>query len=562
MPVISDFSYNPVDGPRRSPMAAAMAGKSWMAQLVDLIRHRLGCNLLFLSAILIGFFHGWMKLHYRSGIITFAFDIPLTLSLLIVIATAPKTGVFPKGPISSGLKFLIATCALYGFLPFGVPALVALAAFRGWCFIPLIFLLGYYLTNSLRQIEMLTYLLMALGFVTAIYGLRQSPAEIRAMMESDPYVNMRLRNSFYGATGGSQFRVFSTFVSAAAFGGTMAFCSVFALSRMAMPGCTWKERLLLLTITGPMAYCIMLSGSRTALVMFVMALFFTGWYRKTLLQIAVPAAVVSIALVVASAMKGGAVLERFSTLLNPAVVHGRMRIVYGPALDNLMEAPFGGGLGRSGHGVPAIMGRLVKDFDWRPVDGDLGRLAVDMGIVGLVVFFLALIMGGITAFKMLKDLRDSSLATVALPAGSWFLISAICMPIGSPFLSIPVGPLTWFFLGSLLRLHEEYTQGPRPGSLPIRNERLASFIDTPSQTLYGSVKKLIRRNAVSPRSVLSSGGGGSGGEGPVPLSGPRPASPETRRRFLYQNRPVDESQAPDPAKARKGNESRSRRPRF
>lgn len=454
-----------------------------------LFREGRGPWLLFLAAVVIGFFHGWMKLHYRSSVVTFAFDIPLTLALLWTVFSVPRgTAIFPEGPVGTALKFLVGTCAVYGFLPFGVPGLVSLAAFRGWCFIPLVFLLGYHLSRTPRQMEWVSWLLMGLGLVTALYGLRQSPAEVRAMIDSDPYLAYRLQGNFYGSADGSQFRVFSTFVSSAAFGGTMAFCAVFALAQLTRPAVTRRTRIGLAGLAGLFAYGVVLSGSRTSLVMFLLALGFTAWFRGRFWQVAMPAAIVVGAMALAGRHKGGAILERFATLLDYETVHGRLRIVYGPTLTSLAEAPFGGGLGRSGHGVPAILNSLVKDFDWKPVDGDLGRLAVEMGLPGLVVFFATLLTGAWVSYRVLRDVRGTPLDTVLLPAGAWFLISAICMPIGSPFLSIPVGPLTWFLLGSVVRLHETRVyENHRPQPL-VHSPRDRPFFPAENQSQTDTLK--------------------------------------------------------------------------
>lgn len=79
----------------------------------ELFRDNRGPWLLFLSAVVIGFFHGWMKLHYRGSVVTFAFDIPLTLALLWAVLNVPRgTPLFPEGAIGTALKFLVGTCAL------------------------------------------------------------------------------------------------------------------------------------------------------------------------------------------------------------------------------------------------------------------------------------------------------------------------------------------------------------------------------------------------------------------------------------------------------------------
>ena len=139
--------------------------------------------------------------------------------------------------------------------------------------------------------------------------------------------------------------------------------------------------------------------------------------------------------------------------------------------------PFGGGLGRSGHGIPGVLTHLLQEFDWRPVDGDLGRLGVDMGIIGIVVFSWLLIAGVMDAFRNMKELRDTPLAIVGVPAGAMFMIAVGIMPTGSPFLAIPNGALLWFFLGALDRLTLEYRRLESLAPDEVKsNEMFTSFI--------------------------------------------------------------------------------------
>jgi hypothetical protein len=276
----------------------------------------------------------------------------------------------------------------------------------------------------------------------------------------------------------------------------------------------------------------------------------TAWYRRNFLQLFIGPSIVIIAFKGVSALTKGASMERYLTLLDPSVVLHRYLIVYYPALSYLTDHPLGGGLGRSSHGVPFILGRLglLGDFAFHQVDGDLGRLAVDMGIIGLIVFASVMLISSKEAFRLLKLLRDTPLATVALPSGAWFLIAVFCVPIGSPFLAIPIGPLTWYFLGALVRMAEEY-EGGLAGRLPVQNEALVSFLEAPQKQYFyaGDTKK--GRKAVTPRSTLVAG-----------------RDPGKQARFLFRRPPT----SPSPATSRlqpqiqpaPANDSRPRRPRL
>ena len=476
---------------RPMPPAAASSG-GFLSRFTSLFAHNQLGNFLFVSAIIIGFFHGWLKLLYRGGLTTFAFDIPLSLALIATLAKVPRMeGWIPDSRVGNALKAFVGVAIFYLVMPFGVPLLVGLSAFRAWCFIPLTFVLGYHLVRSVRQVELYFWLIIILAAITAVYGMRQSPEEIRAKMAEDAEFAAKFFNTFYSnSKGEAKLRVFSTFVTAAAFGGTMAYCVMFAISRFSVAGNSWKERIVLLALAAPMAYGIVLSGSRTSMFMMATGLMFTAWYRRNLLQYIIVPIMVLLAFKASEQSSGGDSLERFSTLMDPQSFIGRVSIVILPMVASMLQLPFGGGLGRSGHGLPAVLSSLTRDFDWRPVDGDLGRLGVEMGIVGVVVFFWLLIAGALDAFRNMKELRDTPLAIVGVPAGAMFMIAVGIMPTGSPFLAIPNGALLWFFLGALDRLTIEYRKLEKLAPEDVKsNAMFVSFIETRKTRLLFSDDK-------------------------------------------------------------------------
>lgn len=151
--------------------------------------------------------------------------------------------------------------------PFDPPLLVSLAALRGWCFATLTFGLGYHMTRNLVQVKGYFYLLILLGVIVSIYGIYQTPDEIKKLMAEDPDYASRYITSFYASSSGAgQMRTFSTFVSAAAFGGTLANVIIFAVALLSAPDAPkWERRLIFLCVL-PMTYGMILSGSRTSLI--------------------------------------------------------------------------------------------------------------------------------------------------------------------------------------------------------------------------------------------------------------------------------------------------------
>jgi hypothetical protein len=490
-------------------------------------------TLFFLVALVVGFLHGWLKLKYKAVWMTFAFDIPIILSLVFVLIGLKRgTRWFPDCGVSTSVKFLIGTAIVWSILPFPVPWLAAVASFRAWCFSPILFILGYHLFRSVRKIELIVWGVLLLGLATAIYGIFfQSEAEVRELMRLNPELELRLMGNFYATSSGSEFRRFSTFVSAAVFGVTMAACTQFASSRFFLPGCSLIERALLLAVAGLCSYAVVLSGSRTSLLLMLASLLLTGFVRRGRLQwLLLPGIAVGALYFGFAASKGGGAGERFGTLLDYDTVSMRVRIVTGPMTDALLSAPFGHGVGSSGYGVPGVLVAKLRELsaevgavDVTAADGDLGRLAVDMGLVGLIAYGFMIYHCTRDSLRWMWTLRDSRLGVVGVPAGAWFFMSLVQIPTGSPYLGIPFGPLTWVLLGALRRMIDEYerlqaTYGEDVELLP----QFASFI-TPPKTASMFGRKAPAAIQLPP---------GHRGGAPTVLTAAATAAPGTDRRKL------------------------------
>ena len=441
------------------PWVGALVGKVPLAaRLKALFGGATAANWLFLAAIAIGFFHGWIKYKYTGLVSTFAFDLPLTMALALALTGGAKDSWFPAdNPVATQLKALCGVAVAYALIPMGVPLLAALASFRAWVVIPLVFLLGYHVTRSVRQIEMLLFLVMALCVTTVYFGARQTPEEIRAMMAANPDLARRLSGTFFAnADGSGGLRAFSTFVSAGAFGSTLSTGGIIAFAFITQPKIRPILRLLCALVLGLCLHGINLSGARTAIAMLLMGIVATAWSRERVLAfVVIPGAALSV--LGLGALMDSARLERFSTLLNPIEWWGRLSIVIGPGLTSLSDLPLGGGLGRSGHGVPYIFVNILPPWDVRLVDGDLGRIAVDFGIPGLVFFGALFFVGIRESVRWMLRFRNTSLQILSICSGAVFVIAVVNVGTGSPFLGVPGGALTWFFLGAMSRLANLHT---------------------------------------------------------------------------------------------------------
>lgn len=480
-----------------------------LRQVVGALSLNLFANLLFFIALVIGFLHGWLKMRFPHPLMTFAYDIPMSLALVFVLMKLKRReSFFPDSKVSLAIQLLLCLSIVYALLPFDVPWLLRLSSLRGWCFAPLMMLLGYHLFRSVRQVEVFVWIMILLGTGTAIYGVFiQSEAEVRSMMAADADLSSRLTGTFYANSQGTAFRHFSTYVTAAVFGTVMAICSTFAVSRLLVPGGSWLERAILLACGGLCSYALVLTGSRTSMALLALGMALSAWFSRGAARKLVLPVLVAIPVAVALTLVGGAAMERFGDLLRLQTLWGRLFIVLYPLVSMIPEHPLGGGLGRSGHGVPFAFSSLFRDFEFRSTDGDIGRVMADFGLPGLVVYVVLMYSAASDALRWMWRLRDSNLSVIAAPAGSMLLLALAQVFTGSPFLGIPAGMLVWIMFGGLRRMVEEYerkaaAEGDAVEDLPefvsfITRKRIASvFKGEPIQLTENARKRPAREKFV------------------------------------------------------------------
>lgn len=465
-------------------------------------------NLLVVAALGIGFFHGWLKLRFRSPITTFAYDIVLILALVVVYLRAGSLGrFFPAGPTTKALMAFYGLCLAY--LPFSLipgmpPFWVALSTLRGWIFASLLFGLGYQIIRSRSQMHGYFLVIVILAFLTALYGIRQTDAEVIQMMQEDPFFAKRYRGQGYlDAEGDFHVRRFSTFISSGAFGATMATTIILGCALFLAPATGLIERLVIVAMMVPIGYGMVLSGSRSAAIIAVAGCMTLLAVRRKLLPSIVILSVILAGAALASQATGGGVLDRLGTL-NFGNVFYRFWLPTYLGLEFMMSHPLGGGLGKTGFS-PRFLLNLSDYSDYLAPDGDLGRLMVEFGVLGLILF-------GWLSWNAAKLMLQTVAKTKDLPSGPLILaaatnlwISIAFVGVGSPFVGIPMGVLVWFFVGAALRLREIETAGL------ARTESQLAVAEVPIVPDRGAQTRLSRRDG----------------------------APESGRAFLFRNRRVD-----------------------
>lgn len=362
-----------------------------------------------------------------------------------------------RGPGNTTALLLIVTVipTLYLLHP-GTPFLIKVAGLRAWIEFPATCLMALSLIRTTGQVRAYVALIVILSVLTGLYGIWQYQAGPGAVLSVGGLAELRHGGSiFYVLPGTTQvkFRAISTFNFPAPFAMMMVFGILLAVG-IAVSRIRGRTARLALALAIPVMFVGMtVSGTRAALIILVAGIGVVAWYRRlTVGQIAM-AGLMLVALYAGSLLTSGSAIARFRSvfaqegilwvyLLGPMVVAGRA----------LQETLIGFGLGRTGVGVPFALARSMPRDYFVFSDGDVGRAAVEMGVVGIALV-LIIVLGFLPyAWRAVRALLGTDSEDVALGMGALLTATGLGVLIGSPFAAAPHGTMWWFLLGALLKL--------------------------------------------------------------------------------------------------------------
>lgn len=420
-------------------------------------------NLCIVSALIIGFYHGWLKRTYPGALAVFAYDIPLVIGLAFAFKSLPaRQSLLSNSRTVIALKFVLFLCILYTLIPTDVPWLIRLASLRGWIFIPLMFIVGYRIMTVPSQLFLFSVLILVLCVSVSIYGAFQDPADFLNIESEDAGLMRTINGSTYSREDGvAGFRVFSSFVAPGAFAATMVFGIIIGAGYATQPMLDYRRRLLWVGGIGMSLYGVFISGSRSSMVTAALGIVVIIWMRGILFKM--------ILLLGALTVVGPQFLEdsksidvgRLQTAFSVYELFGRVWIVVEPTFFSLLESPLGGGLGRSTHGVPIILSYLVSRYKPTLIDGEMGHAAADLGLVGLVVYFGMIIRAVQDSMFWAKSLKGSPSESDAIITAALWVVTVPSFVTGAPFLHVPTGAILWCYLGALNRIYDERFGGKR-----------------------------------------------------------------------------------------------------
>lgn len=279
-------------------------------------------------------------------------------------------------------------------------------------------------------------------------------------------------SAIIGSTAGSHgitfWRVPSTFNSPGQFGCFLLANGAAMLGVLFGSGASKKLRSVTIVAMVFLMAALMVSGSRTPLLMFLMIAAMLLILTGRLGRIGMAAAGGYVVFAVGFSYFGGGVEDRVGSIASWEHVE-RFRDTYFGQLfiQFLQESPMGFGLGRATLGA--------RHFNqWQNVllvESYFGIIAAEMGVLGLAVFswLIAVIMAALS--KMRRVMATSPFYVNWLSLALFLLLMVGLLPVGTPIDSSPGNLYFWFFLGMLVKAYDLHVAGgparvAQPQSLP------------------------------------------------------------------------------------------------
>lgn len=440
---------------------------------------------LVLSGLVLSFFQGYMRDHY-GGILSYGLaDALFGLAFFLVVLESGIGTFFADTPMTRPLLIL-----LLGSLPFVFGPdnhiLEGLLGYRAWNFYNLLFFYAYLRIEDEKQIRWIVRVLMGIGLVVATYGIYQFVQGAAQFLTSTD-VLARHEYSVYYAPGGEGkisgliFRPYSTLNSAGALGGTLAGLIILGINLLVGSGRKGIiSRAVLLGILGIMGICLFLTGSRGAVIVFVVGTLALLIIQRQFAPLLILAVVAIAGVSVVNTMTEGAVLQRLETL-DPTSTAATYES-YGPRfIDGTWGGnmylwnygrPWGMGLGTTGVGVPTLPQAAAWGFHGQAADSEFSRASIEMGYIGYAFFVYFMGTMFVSTIRAAVRLRESRFRQTAAPLAALVLGYLPITVLGNPLYGPPISLFIWLSLGTLLKFDrlaaDEDAQGsiqavPAPG---------------------------------------------------------------------------------------------------
>jgi hypothetical protein len=266
-----------------------------------------------------------------------------------------------------------------------------------------------------------------------------------------------------GSHGIAFWRVPSTFTSPGQFGFFLLSNGAAMLGVLLGDGASKKLRTLTITSMVILLAALMVSGSRSPILMLTMIVALLLIFTRRLGAIGMAAAGSYAVFAAGFSYFGGGVEDRVGSIASWEHVERFRDTYFGQLfLQFLQQSPMGFGLGRATLGAR----HFTQWQNLMLVESYFGIIAAEMGILGLAAFgwLIAAILG--LLWRMRKAMAASPFFVSWLSLTLFILITMGLLPVGTPLESSPGNLYFWFFLGMVVKMYDLQTGNatPRPAA--------------------------------------------------------------------------------------------------
>ena len=402
-----------------------------------------------------GFFLGPLKLLGTSWFSYLGADAIALLILLVTFGerVGKRKPLFVQSPLSLPLLLLATLCVLELANP-EAPFIRSVVGLRSWILYLSFYFVGWYALRSTEQVERLYALLLALGLVTAIYGVYQWQVGPESFATWSDYYGRYARLT-WTARSGTVFRAFSTFVLPNSFGSNMALLMLLAFGVVVSPRVRLRWRIICAVSFAAMGVGIAASGSRGPVAQLLLAAaigltFIPGVGRRIRIGL-IAVAMGGTAVIVVVLLMGPVISERFSTIFDPEAFFWKW---FGPFTNGIGVAKdhlFGMGLGYTA-GVPQFISNpVIQELPTANIDSGYGSAAAELGFVGLGLFGFLAFKVGVEGLRNWRRIAPSRLRDLLLGPALLAATYPIVTLIAQPQAALPSSIYYWLLIGMLMK---------------------------------------------------------------------------------------------------------------
>lgn len=367
------------------------------------------------------FFNGTMP-------VGFIYDLFVFTTFLGLMTTGrdfkSKFARFAKTPIVIGILLLLFLMALEYFNPNSRVKQIWFLAFRKFLGYVCLLYIAYSVFDSYGKVKRFIVVLFLVSSAVAVYGCIQ---QWRGYFDFEWQIILSSPHGMGLIFVNGEFRKFSTFSDAAAYGILMAVCAVFYL----IIGIEEKDKFKKWIIISGCIFMILgmgYSGTRTAYAIIIVGLAFNvllNFHRKATRIFAVIGTIILLALLYAP-IQGNKTIERFRTTFKASDDESfKVRVLSRQYIQPYIRAhPIGGGLGTTG----ATGAELEPDHFLANLQPDSSYLkkAAETGWIGLAlicIFYFIILKSGIRGYFKVQDMRFKNLYSASISALFAFYIA-------------------------------------------------------------------------------------------------------------------------------------------